>query len=60
MKEKGLGWVSSTEKINTKKNLTRVTVKPLERDTEIHYKMCQLGDGNQITIEGPKVGGHNE
>ena len=30
-------------------------VKPLEWDTDSHYKTCQLGDGNQITIEGPKV-----
>jgi len=52
--------MSSTEKMDVKRDLTRVTVKSFEKDTDSPCGMCQLGDGNQVMIECPKVGGHEE
>ena len=45
-RERALTGVSSTKKIDTKRDLTRATVMSFEQDTDSHYGMCQLGDGN--------------
>ena len=60
MKEQRLRQVSPTEKTVTNKDLTRVMVKTwswMQTATTGHVGQMY---GNQIMIEGPKVGGNEE
>ena len=52
--------VYSTEKVDTKRDSTRMTVKTFEKDTDSHYGTCWSGNGNCVMIECPKVRGHEE
>ena len=52
--------VSSTEKMVTNKDLTRVMVKTWSQAQTVTVEHVGQMDGNQIMIEGPRVRGNEE